>query len=131
MNIDNDSRKLIDDLGLIANDPALKSSSRLLLLIILYINGKMTFSELLHATSMSKGSLSNHIEKLEEMDLIKTRSVFKLSGPRVIVEITNRGMDKYKKYIELINRLSTVSEIEKNTEKKDSVDLNNSVSHIS
>lgn len=124
MNIDNDSRKLIDDLGLIANDPALKSSSRLLLLIILSINRRMTFSELLHATSMGKGSLSNHIEKLEEMDLIKTRNVFKLSGPRVIVEITNKGMDTYKKYIELINKLSTASEIDKNSEKKDSVDLN-------
>ncbi|WP_337860680.1 MarR family winged helix-turn-helix transcriptional regulator [Ferroplasma sp.] len=105
--MDNDTNKLIENLSIIASDPALKSSSRLLILIILYINKKMSFTDLLHSTMMGKGSLSNHIDKMKEEGLITTKNVFRLSGPGIMIEITGKGENIYQNYIDIINKLSS------------------------
>ena len=98
----------LEKLSMLLNEPVMKSTARLSILITLALNRKLTFTELLTITSIGKGSLSNHIEKLESNGLVNVRTVLRSSGPRVIVEITERGVAAYRKYSEsnvLENRL--------------------------
>lgn len=87
------------------NDPVLKSSTRLLILISLGMNRHLGFLDLLNLTSVGKGSLSNHIQKLEEKGLIKIRKIPTFGGPRVRIEITSEGLAVYRKYLELLSKL--------------------------
>lgn len=87
------------------NEPVMKSTARLLILITLALNRKLSFADLLMITSLGKGSLSNHLEKLESNNLIKIRTVFRAAGPRVYVEITQLGEEAYKNYSQLLKYL--------------------------
>jgi DNA-binding transcriptional ArsR family regulator len=58
-------REALKDLGEQFSDPALKSSTRVLILISLALNRRMSVVRLLSLTGTGKGSLSNHLEKLE------------------------------------------------------------------
>ena len=82
----------------------------MLMIITLSINKRLTFTDLMQLTSLGKGSLSNHIDKLREDGLVVTRTVFSLSGPRLIVEITEPGMDVYRSYLSLLKRLMELQE---------------------
>lgn len=95
----------LEELNTILNEPALKATARLSILITLALNTKLTFTELLTITSIGKGSLSNHIEKLASNGLVNVRTVLRSSGPRVIVEITEKGMAAYRKYSEILRYL--------------------------
>jgi hypothetical protein len=94
-----------EELNTILNEPALKATARLSILITLALNTKLTFTELLTITSIGKGSPSNHIEKLASNGLVNMRTVLRSSGPRVIVEITEKGMAAYRKYSEILRYL--------------------------
>lgn len=89
------------------NDPSLKSSTRVLILVSLALNRKMTFMDLLTITGTGKGSLSNHIEKLESSGfiIIKTKATF--SRDRCIIELTEKGLGAYK---ELVKTMSALQE---------------------
>lgn len=100
-----DINGLLEQLGSRLRDPNLKSSSRMLMIITLSINRRLTFTDLLQLTSLGKGSLSNHIDKLREDGLVSTRTVFSFSGPRLVVEITESGMEVYRDYLSLMRRL--------------------------
>ncbi|MHB8361035.1 MAG: transcriptional regulator [Thermoplasmataceae archaeon] len=84
------------------HEPLLKSSIRMLIIISLSHNKKLSFSDLLKLTSTGKGSLSNHLSKLEENGLIRVFNVFSVSGPRVMVEITIQGKEVYEKLSTLL-----------------------------
>jgi DNA-binding MarR family transcriptional regulator len=87
------------------NDSALRSSVRLLILISLALNKKLSFVDLLELTGVGKGSLSNHLERLSSTGYVKTRIVPTLSGPRLVAEITEKGMDTYKVYLDLVEKI--------------------------
>jgi DNA-binding MarR family transcriptional regulator len=76
-------------------DP-LRNSVRVLILISLGINRRLSFTDLLELTGTSKGSLSHHLDQLSGAGLAASRMVFTLSGPRVQVEITARGLAVYQ-----------------------------------
>jgi DNA-binding MarR family transcriptional regulator len=76
------------------SDPALRSSARLLILISLSINKKLSFLELLALTGLGKGSLENHIEKLSASEYVTARNIKTFSGVREVVEITKKGQEK-------------------------------------
>lgn len=95
----------IEELGLKLREPVLKSSTRMLMIISLSIHKKLTFTELLQLTSVGKGSLSNHIEKLQEVGLVRSRTVFSFSGPRLVIEITESGKEIYVEYQNLLRKL--------------------------
>ncbi|BCU69741.1 transcriptional regulator [Stygiolobus caldivivus] len=86
-------------------DPALSNSVRLGILLSLYVIGRTTFTDLQRSTGVSKSSLFMHLQVLEESGLIKVRKVPTLSGPRTIVEITDKGVETLKKYIDLIKKI--------------------------
>ncbi len=95
----------LEELNALLNEPALKATARLSILITLALNTKLTFTELLTITSIGKGSLSNHIEKLESNGLVNVRTILRSSGPRVIIEITEKGVAAYRKYSEILRYL--------------------------
>ena len=90
----------------ILNNKALKSTSRLIILLIIALNEKITFSNLHKYLGGSKGSLKNNLDILEEDELIKSYNVFSLSGPRLVYEITPKGLKFYQKYLEILNKLN-------------------------
>jgi len=67
-------------LGESINEPALKSSIRILILISLALNKHLAFVDLLELTGLGKGSLSNHLDKLEASGLIKSRILRTFGG---------------------------------------------------
>ena len=95
----------LEKLSMLLNEPVMKSTARLSILITLALNRKLTFTELLTITSIGKGSLSNHIEKLESNGLVNVSTILRSSGPRVIIEITEKGVAAYRKYSEILRYL--------------------------
>ncbi|AWR93247.1 transcriptional regulator [Acidianus brierleyi] len=89
------------------NDPTLSNSARLGILLSLYILGKSTFSDLQRSSGISKSSLFMHLQVLEESGLITVKKVPTLSGPRTIIEITEKGIQTIKQYIDLIKKIQT------------------------
>ena len=96
-------------LGEQLSDPALKSSTRVLILVSLAVSGKLGFLDLLQLTGMGKGSLSNHLEKLEAAGYVKTRRTMVWGGHRVVVEITEKGLSTYKIYMRAVDALHRLS----------------------
>lgn len=86
-------------LGARLNDPALRSSARLLILVSLAINGRLSFKDLMRLTTLGKGSLSNHLERLESARYIRTKRVMVWGGHRVVAEITEEGLAAYDDYV--------------------------------
>ncbi len=84
---------------------SLRHSVRLLILISLGINRRLSFSELLELTSTSKGSLSHHLDQLVAAGYVESRMVFTLGGPRVRVEITAKGLAVYEDLARALGRL--------------------------
>ena len=85
----------LKDLGEQLSDPSLKSSTRILILISLALNRKMSFVRLLAVTGVGKGSLSNHLERLEGSGYVVVKTGKTFSGYRTRVEITEKGLDAY------------------------------------
>jgi DNA-binding MarR family transcriptional regulator len=74
-------------------DPIFKSSTRILILILLAMNKKLTAVELRSFVGLGKGSLENHLAKLEDSGLVKVRFVQSWGGTRQVVEITEKGLE--------------------------------------
>lgn len=108
--------------GILKKSP-IQSSIRLIILMSLAVNEKMKFSEMLKLTQCSKGSLSNHISKLEEHGLITTKHVSFFTSPRLIIKITEKGMKYYKDYVNMFENIIGKAEDYKNI-KKDNSNLN-------
>ena len=90
--------------GYILRDP-LRNSVRVLILLSLGMNDRLSFTDLLELTGTSKGSLSHHLEQLETAGLVLTRMVFTLAGPRVAAEITRSGRSVYADLCRLLAEL--------------------------
>jgi DNA-binding MarR family transcriptional regulator len=94
-------RSLNDQLG----SSSLKSSSRILILILLVMNKKLTATALRALTGLQRGSLQNHLEKLEAAGYVKTKNVKSFDGWRQTVEITQEGLDRCRELLRTINTL--------------------------
>lgn len=97
----------LKDLGAQFSEPALKSSTRILILISLALNRKMSVVRLLSLTRAGKGSLSNHLEKLEASGYISSKTSKTFGGYRTTVVITEKGLLAYN---ELLRTLSSFKE---------------------
>lgn len=91
-------------------DPCLRSTARILILISLGLNGKLGFTDLLRLTGLGKGSLSNHIEKLEDSGYVRVSRRLTFSGWRVLVEITEDGLKVYNSYLKTLELLLSQKE---------------------
>ena len=54
---------------------------------------------------MGKGSLENHLEKLESAGLVNTKNVKSFSGWRQTVEITQEGLERCQELLGSIKAL--------------------------
>jgi DNA-binding MarR family transcriptional regulator len=81
-------KSLNDQLG----ESCLKSSTRILILILLAMNKKLSSVKLRDLIGVGKGSLENHLEKLEAAGYVKVRNVLSWGGTRQIVEVTEKGL---------------------------------------
>jgi DNA-binding MarR family transcriptional regulator len=95
----------VKHLGEQLSDPCLKSSTRLVILISLALNKKLGFVDLLNLTGMGKGSLSNHLEKLEAAEYVKTGTTMTFGRSRVTIEITEKGAKAYNKLMKTLVKI--------------------------
>jgi DNA-binding transcriptional ArsR family regulator len=93
----------IKSLNELLSDPGLKSSTRILILILLAMNKKLSASELRSLVGLGKGSLENHLEKLGASGLIRVRSVRSWGGIHQVVEITEKGLEVCKSLLKKIH----------------------------
>ncbi len=94
-------KSLTEQLG----DPIFKSSTRILILILLAMNKKLTAGELRSLVGLGKGSLENHLEKLESSGRIQTRFVRTWGGTRQVVEITEKGLEDCRSLLKKMHSL--------------------------
>jgi DNA-binding transcriptional ArsR family regulator len=87
------------------SDPSLKSSTRILILILLAMNKKLNASQLRSLVGLGKGSLENHLSKLESGGLIRIRNVRSWGGSHQVVEITDKGLEDCKALLRTIHSL--------------------------
>jgi DNA-binding MarR family transcriptional regulator len=98
-------KSLNDQLG----DSALKSSTRILMLVLLAQARRMSSVELRTLTGLGKGSLENHLNKLESFGYLKISSAKSLGArgsPRQIVEITEKGLSACRTLVKSISGLA-------------------------
>ncbi len=87
------------------SEPSLKSSTRILILILLALNKKLSASELRSLVELGKGSLENHLSKLETAGLVRVRTVRSWGGSHQVVEITEKGLEDCKSLLKKIHSL--------------------------
>jgi DNA-binding MarR family transcriptional regulator len=90
-------------------DSALKSSTRILILVLLAQARRMSSVELRTLTGLGKGSLENHLEKLESFGYVKisnAKSLGARGSPRQMVEITESGLDAGRALVKSISSLA-------------------------
>jgi DNA-binding MarR family transcriptional regulator len=88
------------------SEPSLKSSTRILILILLAMNKKLRASELRSLVGLGKGSLENHLAKMEGSGLIRVRSVRSWGGVNQVVEITEKGLEDCRSLLRKIHSLN-------------------------
>ncbi len=88
------------------SEPALKSSTRILILILLAMNKKLSASELRSLVGLGKGSLENHLTKMEDSGLIRVQSVRSWGGFHQVVEITEKGLEDCRSLLRKIHSLN-------------------------
>ena len=100
------SRDTIKSLNEQLNDPSLKSSTRILILILLAMNKKLSASELRSLVGLGKGSLENHLAKMTASGLIRVKSVRSWGGIHQVVEITEKGLEECRSLLRKIHSLN-------------------------
>ena len=109
MNPDSSSDETLVLLNKQLGDPTFKSSTRILILVLLALNRKLSCGELRKLTGLGKGSLENHLERLELAGYVTTSNakfIGERGAPRQIVEITKKGLEDCRALLKNINSLN-------------------------
>jgi DNA-binding MarR family transcriptional regulator len=91
------------------NDATLKSSTRILILVLLALARRMSSVELRTFTGLGKGSLENHLDKLESLGYVtmsNARFMGARGGPRQMVAITDKGLGACRALVKSISSLT-------------------------
>ena len=97
----------LESLGEQFSQEELRSSTRVLIMLSLGVNRRMSFAALLRLSHCAKGSLSYHLKQLEAAGLLHVSTVFTLSGPRVVADITGKGRARFSELMDELQRLPT------------------------
>jgi len=90
-------------------DSTFKSSARILILVLLALARKMSSVQLRALTGLGKGSLENHLDKLESFGWVKisyAKSMGARGVPRQTVEITEKGLEGCRELLRSIKSLN-------------------------
>lgn len=85
-----------------------KSSARILILVLLALTRKMSSVELRTLTGLGKGSLENHLNKLESLGYVRlsyAKSMGARGVPRQTVEITEKGLVACRALVKSVSSL--------------------------
>lgn len=87
---------------------ALKSSTRIMILVLLAATRSLSSVKLRTLTGVGKGSLENHLGKLESHGLVRisnSKSIGARGTPGQMVEITEKGLDACSSLVKSISSL--------------------------
>lgn len=87
------------------SDPALESSTRIMILMLLSIHKRTSLVELRGYTGLGRSSLGNHLEKLELAGYVRTKVVNSFVGKRQVIEITDKGIKDCRTLLDRIRNL--------------------------
>ena len=91
------------------DDSTFKSSTRILILVLLALARRMSSVQLRTLTGLGKGSLENHLDKLESFGYVKisyTKALGARGVPRQTVEITAKGLEGCRELLRSIRALN-------------------------
>jgi predicted transcriptional regulator len=91
------------------SDSTFKSSSRILILVLLAQARRMSSVELRTLTGLGKGSLENHLNKLESFGYVTISNAKSIGGrgsPMQTIEITLEGLDACRALVKSISSLA-------------------------
>ena len=86
-------------------EPALKSSTRILILILLSVHKRMRLVELGRFTGLGRSSLGNHLQILEASGYVEIKVTNTFAGRRQMIEITRKGLEDCRKLLDVIRRV--------------------------
>ena len=89
----NDALRSIGELDRVIHEP-----SRLLLVAVLYPLEEADFLYLLTESQMTKGNLSSHLAKLEEVGYVRIEKGFRGKIPHTLVHLTRQGRGAFERY---------------------------------
>ena len=69
------------------------------------MNKRSTATELRALTGLERGSLQNHLAKLESAGYVRTTNVMSFGGWRRVVEITPKGLEDCVALLQKLRRL--------------------------
>ena len=101
-------RQLAERLG--KADLFLLNPKRFLIVSLLYALGPLTAGELRRALGLSWGDLDSKLRSLKERGYVKVKKVITLSGPRTLIELTEKGLEEYEKLAADLRRLLEAAE---------------------
>ncbi|MHA1676867.1 MAG: transcriptional regulator [Candidatus Njordarchaeales archaeon] len=82
--------------SLMRTNRVLSEPTRLSIMILLFLNIRMKFTELQKILNLTPGNLSSHLKKLDEQGYIKIIKGFVQLKPATLIEITEKGANKLK-----------------------------------
>ncbi|MDG7002178.1 MAG: transcriptional regulator [Nitrososphaerota archaeon] len=91
------------------SDSTFKSSARILILVLLALSRRMSSVDLRMLTGLGKGSLENHLNKLESLGYVtisNAKSIGARGVPRQMVEITEKGLGACRALVKNISSLA-------------------------
>ena len=91
-------------------DSILFNPKRLLIISLLVAIGPLTQGDLQKKCQLTWGAITAHIKQLQKAQYIRQRDVITLKGPRVLVDVTEKGLQVY--YDTLIQLKDFVGKIE-------------------
>jgi DNA-binding MarR family transcriptional regulator len=71
----------------------------------------MKLSDLMKVTGCGKGSIENHVSKLEEGGFVRTEKISFFKSPRVYAQLTDKGRNFYENYLRLIGKFLEDTEV--------------------
>ena len=80
--------------------PLIHGRARMLILSHLIRVGPTPFTELRVMLSMTDGSLSVHLSKLEEGGVVEITKEFVAKRPRTVIKVTRRGRAMFNRYVQ-------------------------------
>ncbi|MCL5990425.1 MAG: transcriptional regulator [Candidatus Thermoplasmatota archaeon] len=86
-------------------DTPFKSSIRLIIIMSLGVSKRMRLTDIMKLTGCGKGSISNHIDKLEKSGFVTTHDASFFTSPRIVVEITKKGEEFYNSYLSMLEKI--------------------------
>lgn len=97
-------------LRMLQEEDAIIQPRRLAILILLALEGRRSFRELQKTLSMSSGNLGSHLFVLEREGLVSRTRCLKRMRYVTCYEITDEGMEKLARILEIASKLSDLME---------------------